>query len=220
MNLELKFFATFREAVGQKTVEREYDDGATVRDVLDALQAEFPDLEGEFYDDGEIRETVRVLRNGRAIVHMDGAETELDGGDTLSVFPPVAGGSSLDGDPAEREESDSDPAEREESDGNPGEITVDVDRERGPAGAAVVEREFRGISKRLAVRYLEGMSAERESENLLVADGWSVEVVEGDPVTIGPTLSLTPLEVTFEGDPDVLPERVATFAQKAMRAGG
>ncbi|WP_435319489.1 ubiquitin-like small modifier protein 1 [Haloarchaeobius sp. TZWSO28] len=93
MNLELRFFANFREAVGQKTITREYDEeAATVGTVLTALEAEFGGLEGELLEDGEIRPQLSVLKNGRDVVHMEGTATTLDDGDTLSVFPPVAGG--------------------------------------------------------------------------------------------------------------------------------
>lgn len=91
MELELRFFANFREAVGQKTIHREYDAGADARVVLRSLEEEFPELE-LFDEDGELREFISVLRNGKDIVHSDGLETELEDGDTLSVFPPVAGG--------------------------------------------------------------------------------------------------------------------------------
>ena len=45
MELTLKFFATFREAVGSKFVDREFDDGVTVREVLGALEADYEGLE-------------------------------------------------------------------------------------------------------------------------------------------------------------------------------
>jgi len=93
MDIQLRFFATFREAVGQKTIAREYDDGATVGDVLRALEAEFDGLEGELLDDvGDIRPQLSVLKNGREVLHMEGTATDLADGDTVSVFPPVAGG--------------------------------------------------------------------------------------------------------------------------------
>ena len=90
--LELRFFATFRAAVGQKEVIREVDADATVGGVLAALEADHPDLEGELLDDGDIRPQLSVLRNGREVVHLSGTETALEDGDRLSVFPPVAGG--------------------------------------------------------------------------------------------------------------------------------
>ena len=96
MRLELKFFATFREAVGSKFLEREYDDGATVRDVLADLEAEYEGLSGQLLDDGGLRSQINVLKNGREVLHMDGPDTTLDDGDTLAVFPPVAGGSQSD----------------------------------------------------------------------------------------------------------------------------
>jgi molybdopterin synthase sulfur carrier subunit len=93
MEIELRFFATFRKAVGQKVVEREYDDDAAVGDVLAAIESEWPELVGEILaDDGDIQPQLTILKNGREVVHIEGTETELDDGDRLSVFPPVAGG--------------------------------------------------------------------------------------------------------------------------------
>ena len=92
MDIELRMFATFREAVGQKTINREFPEGATVEVVLEGLQEEFEDLEGRFFENGEIRPQVNVLKNGREVLHLEGLETTLEDGDTISIFPPVAGG--------------------------------------------------------------------------------------------------------------------------------
>lgn len=92
MELDLRFFANFREAVGQKERSRRVDDDATVGDVLESLEAEYDGLDGQLLEDGEIRPQLSVLKNGRDVVHMAGAGTELEEGDLLSVFPPVAGG--------------------------------------------------------------------------------------------------------------------------------
>lgn len=93
MELELRFFATFREAVGQKTIHREFGEGTVIGDVLIGLEEEFPGLSGELLDeDGDIRPQLTVLKNGREVVHIEGTATELSDGDRVSVFPPVAGG--------------------------------------------------------------------------------------------------------------------------------
>lgn len=89
VTLELRFFANFREAVGQKTVEREYPDGTTVGDVL----ADLTDEHGlDLFEDGDLRSQLSIMKNGKDVVHLDGVDTPLSDGDTLSVFPPVAGG--------------------------------------------------------------------------------------------------------------------------------
>lgn len=93
MHLELRFFATFRAIVGQKTVDREFPDGSSVGDILSTLQEEYPDMNDRLLDeDGEVRNQLSILKNGRNVVHMEGSATPLDDGDTLSIFPPVAGG--------------------------------------------------------------------------------------------------------------------------------
>jgi molybdopterin synthase sulfur carrier subunit len=92
MELTLRLFATFREIVGTKTVSREFEGTQTVFDVLSALEAEYPDFEGQLLVDGDLKPQINVLKNGREVLHIDGIDTELADGDTLSLFPPVAGG--------------------------------------------------------------------------------------------------------------------------------
>ncbi|MDS0473827.1 ubiquitin-like small modifier protein 1 [Natrinema sp. 1APR25-10V2] len=92
MDIDLRFFATFREAVGEKERTRTVEDDATVGDVLAALEGEYEGLEGRLLADGAIRPQLSVLKNGRNVVHMAGVETTLEEGDVVSVFPPVAGG--------------------------------------------------------------------------------------------------------------------------------
>lgn len=90
MQLTLKFFANFREAVGGKLLEREFPDGTTVGDALVALETDYEEL--DLLEQGDLRPQINVLKNGREVLHLAGVETTLEDGDTLSIFPPVAGG--------------------------------------------------------------------------------------------------------------------------------
>lgn len=181
MEIELRTFATFRDAVGRKETALEFDgDRVTVGTVLASLEDEYDGLAGRLLDDGEIRPQLSVLKNGRDVVHMEGTETPLDDGDELSLFPPVAGG-------------------------------------RG--GSTTRTRSFRGISPRLAVRYLENLGGERVADGAVEGEGWRA-TLSADRVGVGPSLTLTEVTVEFEGDPDALDALVDEFAQKAMRAGG
>ncbi|MEY7850551.1 ubiquitin-like small modifier protein 1 [Natrarchaeobius sp. A-rgal3] len=92
MEIDLRFFATFRDAVGEKERTQTFDEDATVGDVLATLETEYDGLEGQLLADGTIRDQLSVLKNGRDVVHMNDAGTALEDGDVLSVFPPVAGG--------------------------------------------------------------------------------------------------------------------------------
>lgn len=90
MDIEVRFYAHLRDAVGRKTVTREYEGPVTVGDVLADLASEYPDLSGAvFDDDGEIRRTL-VVRKNRTTVTEPGAAVE--DGDTLAVTPQVVGG--------------------------------------------------------------------------------------------------------------------------------
>jgi len=89
MTLELRFFANFREAVGQKTIERDYPDDTTVGEVLADLTDEYG---LDLFEEGDLRPQLSIMKNGKDVVHIDGVDTPLSDGDRLSVFPPVAGG--------------------------------------------------------------------------------------------------------------------------------
>jgi len=82
-----------------------------------------------------------------------------------------------------------------------------------------IERSFRGISERLAVRYLQNLGGERVEEGLVRGEGWSASIT-ADSVAIGPSLTLSEVTVVFEGEAESLEPLVERFAQKAMRAGG
>lgn len=84
-----------------------------------------------------------------------------------------------------------------------------------------VERSFRGISVRIAVKYLESLGGQRadgDGEPVEIAgDGWRARLTS-ETVGVGPTVQLTQVNVTFEGED--IDELVETFARKARRAGG
>lgn len=81
------------------------------------------------------------------------------------------------------------------------------------------ERTFRGISRRLAVHYLENLGGDRVADDRVVGDGWEARLSESK-ASVGPSLSLTEVHVAFEGDSDRLDDLIDRFATKAMRAGG
>ncbi len=45
-----------------------------------------------FDDSGNLQPNITILRNGRNIIFQNDLKTKLNGGDTIAIFPPVAGG--------------------------------------------------------------------------------------------------------------------------------
>lgn len=200
MKIELRFFANFRSAVGQKTVEREFPDGASVGEVLAAIEDEWPEMAGDILDDdGSILPQLSVLKNGREVVHMEGPDTPLEDGDRLSVFPPVAGGADADAD-----------------------ADTDADGRR-------VEKSYRGISKRLTLEYLDTLGGDVPVDpdgtsadggvTRVTGDGWTADV-SAEKVRAAGSVRLTEVSVVVEGEPAAVEELVEAFSKKAMRAGG
>ncbi len=68
-------------------------DGATVADVLDALEVQFPGIRGRVLDDtGKLRRFVNVYVGDEDVRFADGLATATPPGSALSVIPAVAGG--------------------------------------------------------------------------------------------------------------------------------
>jgi molybdopterin synthase sulfur carrier subunit len=73
---------------GEVTLE-----GGTVAEVLKALDAEHPGFAERLYDEaGSLRRFVNVFLAEEDIRFLDGLETPVTDGQTLSIVPAVAGG--------------------------------------------------------------------------------------------------------------------------------
>lgn len=81
------------------------------------------------------------------------------------------------------------------------------------------EKSYRGISKRLAIQYLETLGGEKVNDDEVVADDWQA-TLNTEKVNITPAMELTEVTVTFEGEEATLDDLVERFSRKAMRAGG
>lgn len=90
MRVEVRLFATFRDAVGRNTLTRTVGADGRIGDLLRGLEAEYPEL--DLLDGGEPRDHLHVVLDGRDVVHLDGLDTRLEDGDRVSVIPPVEGG--------------------------------------------------------------------------------------------------------------------------------
>ena len=70
-------------------------DGATIGEVLDALQRAYPGMDGQLLtDDGTLHKFVNVYLNDDDVRYLDKLDTKVQPGDTVSILPAVAGGGS------------------------------------------------------------------------------------------------------------------------------
>lgn len=88
----VKFFATVREAVGQRSIDLEAKD---INDLFEKLKKQ---LGKRFIDTvfeegtGKLKRFYQCMINGKRIELLDGYETVLAEGDSVALFPPVGGG--------------------------------------------------------------------------------------------------------------------------------
>jgi molybdopterin converting factor small subunit len=79
---------TLTNGAGEVTV-----DGATVGEVLKALDASYPGFAGRLFDDaGKLRRFVNVFLADEDVRFLQGLDTPVPEGQTLSIVPAVAGG--------------------------------------------------------------------------------------------------------------------------------
>jgi molybdopterin synthase sulfur carrier subunit len=92
--MKVNFYAMLRQIVGRKTVDVPLRPGATVREMLDAVIARYPEMRGNLFDErGHLYGHVHVFINGQDAPYLDHAlETRLADGDSVDLFPAVGGG--------------------------------------------------------------------------------------------------------------------------------
>ncbi|MDK2464596.1 MAG: MoaD family protein [Candidatus Korarchaeota archaeon] len=83
MRVQVRLFASFREAAGRSQLDMELRDGSKVKDLVRELEGLIPDI-------------VARLEEGRVVVAVNGRfarpDDSLRDGDLVAVFPPVSGG--------------------------------------------------------------------------------------------------------------------------------
>lgn len=94
INMKVNFYATLRDVVGQKTVDIDLPENATVKQLLDAILEYYPLLRDKLLDeDGHLWGFIHVFINGRDTPFLkDELRTVIHPEDTISIFPAVGGG--------------------------------------------------------------------------------------------------------------------------------
>jgi molybdopterin converting factor small subunit len=81
---------TLRAAAGnQRQVEV---DGGTVGELLENLAAQYPGLQAQIFDNGDIAPFVNVYLDSEDVRTLDGLETAVEPGAKLILLPAMAGG--------------------------------------------------------------------------------------------------------------------------------
>jgi molybdopterin converting factor small subunit len=75
-------------------VERKVDDNATIRDLLEEITADKPEVRGILFETGtgKLAGYIALVLNGRFVELAGGLDTELKPGDTLRLMPAFSGG--------------------------------------------------------------------------------------------------------------------------------
>ncbi|MFX0206922.1 MAG: ubiquitin-like small modifier protein 1 [Candidatus Hodarchaeota archaeon] len=93
LKITVKFFATLRKTVKDKEIMLEVEEGTTILHLLEIIVNIYPSLHDQIFNvKTELREWIKILINGRNIIFLNGLKTELNYGDEVALFPPVAGG--------------------------------------------------------------------------------------------------------------------------------
>ncbi len=91
MSISIRIPTTLRTLTGG-TSEVEVD-GATVGEALAALEAAHPGFNDRLFDEGgSLRRFVNVFVADDDVRYLDGVDTQVPDGETISIIPAVAGG--------------------------------------------------------------------------------------------------------------------------------
>jgi molybdopterin synthase sulfur carrier subunit len=66
--------------------------GKNVRELIDDLERNYPGIKDRLCDDKGVRRFVNIYQNEEDIRFLDGLDTAIKDGDSISVVPAIAGG--------------------------------------------------------------------------------------------------------------------------------
>ena len=92
--MKVDFYATLRDVTGQKTVDIDIPENATVLQLVDAIVTRYPLMRDKLLQkNGDLWGHVHIFINGRDAPFLDDQlDTVIKPADTISIFPAVGGG--------------------------------------------------------------------------------------------------------------------------------
>lgn len=88
--VKVRFYATLRDKLGEREVTV---GGSNVAGVLEELKKHFgQSFSAALYPEGRLSDRYIILLRGRRIFSDDIRKVNLEDGDVIDIFPPVAGG--------------------------------------------------------------------------------------------------------------------------------
>lgn len=94
MPISIKFIGAFRHLSGKKELTIHFQDGYSIKSVVDSISQELPQLKRTFCDQelNNAKSNSLILVNGKEISILEGYETKLNDGDEIIFVPVVHGG--------------------------------------------------------------------------------------------------------------------------------
>jgi molybdopterin synthase sulfur carrier subunit len=91
--MQVKLYASLRQAAGTKMMDVEVSTSTTIGDVLIEVTRRYPILDKFIWkNEGELSEHAHVFINGENIRRTLGLETAITPEDHVDIFPPLVGG--------------------------------------------------------------------------------------------------------------------------------
>jgi MoaD family protein len=93
VNKTIKLFATLRDIAGAGQINVPFQEGETVRQMIENIRSVQPALAEAILDErGDLTGLVHVMVHGRNIQWLNGLDTTVRESDQIVLMPPSAGG--------------------------------------------------------------------------------------------------------------------------------
>jgi sulfur-carrier protein len=91
--MQVKLYASLRQAAGTKMMDVDVSSSTTIGNVLIEVTRMYPILDKFIWkNEGELSKHAHVFINGENIRRMAGLETAIKPEDHVDIFPPLVGG--------------------------------------------------------------------------------------------------------------------------------
>jgi molybdopterin synthase sulfur carrier subunit len=90
--VEAAFYGLLKRVFQEEKKQIDLSNASNIRTLLLVLCNSRERRDRIFDEHGNVRQNISIFINGRNILFLKGLETELNAGDSVAIFPPMAGG--------------------------------------------------------------------------------------------------------------------------------